>query len=77
MNLRIVSLSEKFAKEICSFKYTEKYSIYNYPKWEKCVKERWAITIDEKRKNQFYAVTFEDGGLMGYMRLLHKGEYIK
>jgi [ribosomal protein S18]-alanine N-acetyltransferase len=76
MKLRIVDFTETYAKEICDWKYDSEYSIYNYPAWDKISNEKWGITTEEKRKNQFTAVIDDCNCLCGYIRLLNKNEYI-
>jgi ribosomal protein S18 acetylase RimI-like enzyme len=76
MNLKLIELSEPHAKEICDWKYDGEYSIYNYPAWDKVSNEKWAITIEEKRKKEFSAVVDDYNNLCGYIRLHDKDEYI-
>lgn len=69
--LHQTKLTEKYAKEISAWKYDNEYSVYNYPDWDKMSAQKWAITIAEKRKNEFVAVIIKtDNGnrLCGYFR---------
>lgn len=76
MKLKLVELTETYAKEICDWKYDEEYSIYNYPEWNKVFNEKWAITIEDKRKKEFSAVVDGYNNLCGYIRLQDKKEYV-
>jgi ribosomal protein S18 acetylase RimI-like enzyme len=63
-------LTEKYAKEISTWKYDNEYSVYNYPDWNIISAQKWAITITEKRKNEFMAVIDNKTQLCGYFRFL-------
>lgn len=76
MKLRLEELTETHAKEICSWEYNDEYSIYNYPEWSKMLSEKWGITIEEKRKNEFFAIIDDFNNLCGYIRLVNKNEYV-
>lgn len=69
--LKQTEFTEKYAKEISTWKYDNDYSVYNYPDWDKISEQKWAITIADKRKEEFKAVTIELDGklqLCGYFR---------
>jgi ribosomal-protein-alanine N-acetyltransferase len=76
MNLRLTDFTETHARDICTWKYDGEYSIYNYPEWDKISNEKLAITMEEKRKNEFLAVINDYNRLCGYLRLMDKHEYI-
>ncbi|WP_297639850.1 GNAT family N-acetyltransferase [uncultured Clostridium sp.] len=76
MRLKLVEFTEQYAKEICDWKYDNKYSIYNYPAWKKALDEKWAITIDVKRKKEFFAVVDDYYNLCGYVRAQEKSEFV-
>lgn len=76
MELKLVEFSELYAKEVFDWKYDDEYSVYNYPEWNKALNEKWAITIEDKRKKEFFAVVDDYYNLCGYMRLQNKSEYI-
>lgn len=76
MGLRLDDLTESCAKEICSWKYNDEYSIYNYPEWNKIINERWGITVEVKRKSEFNAIVDERKNLCGYIRLIDKNDYV-
>lgn len=76
MKLILEELTESYAKQICSWKYSDEYSIYNYPEWSKICSEKWAITIDEKRKIEFSALVDDYYSLCGYIRLINKDDYV-
>ncbi|WP_243154626.1 hypothetical protein [Clostridium sporogenes] len=54
MKLKLVEFTESYAKEICDWNYDAEYPIYNYTAWNKIFNEKWAITIKEKRKREFF-----------------------
>jgi ribosomal protein S18 acetylase RimI-like enzyme len=76
MGLRLEDFTENRAKEICNWKYNDDYSIYNYPEWEKILNEKWGITVEDKRKNEFNAVVDDCNNLCGYIRLVDKNEFV-
>lgn len=76
MNLELQNLSEKYAKQICSWKYDGECSIYNFPQWDIMCAQKWAITIEAKRKNEFIAVMSKIYGLCGYIRFVNKNNYV-
>lgn len=50
MNFKLEHLDENYAKQICSWKYNDEYSVYNYPEWEVISKQNWDITVEKKEK---------------------------
>ncbi|GAA0117000.1 GNAT family N-acetyltransferase [Clostridium senegalense] len=76
MNFKLDVLTEDSAKEICSWKYTNEYSIYNYPSWSKMCNENWGITNEEKRKSEFNSIIDELNNLCGHIRLVNRNDYI-
>lgn len=60
--LNQTEFTEKYAKEISTWKYDTPYSVYNYPDWDNISEQKWAITIAVKRKEEFKAVTIEMDG---------------
>lgn len=76
MNLKLESLTENYAKQICNWKYDNEYSIYNFPEWDIIVKQNWAIAIEIKRQSQFLAVINELGDLCGYIRFIDNNECV-
>lgn len=76
MNLKLVELTDVYAKEICDWKYDNEYSIYNYPNWDKASCDGWAITLEDKRKKEFFAVVDDSNNLCGHIRLQNKSEYV-
>ncbi len=71
----VAELSEEHAKEICSWRYEEEYSIYNFSDWDTVVKNGWGLSIEEKRKSEFIAILFKDE-LVAYGRIFLKEEKI-
>jgi len=76
MNLRLEILTEDQARQICCWKYKGIYSIYNFPDWDTLNKQRWGITIEEKRKNEFTAVIDESNNLCGYIRFIENKDFV-
>ncbi|MBU5425547.1 GNAT family N-acetyltransferase [Tissierella pigra] len=71
----LMELSEEQAKEICSWKYEEKYSIYNFSDWETVVKNRWELSIEEKRKSEFVSIVL-NSKLISYGRISLKDDKV-
>lgn len=72
MELNLIKFTEAFAKEVCDWKYEDEYSIYNYPEWNKVLNDKWAITIEEKREKEFFAIVDDKNNLCAYIRLQYK-----
>lgn len=53
-------LSEKYAKEICTWKYDGDYAIYNFSDWDIVVEKGWDLADKHKRETDFAAVLLED-----------------
>ena len=66
-------LSEDYAKEICSWKYEGEYSIYNFSDWDIVVKNKWDLSIEDKRKLEFIAILLNDQ-LVAYGRISKNGD---
>jgi ribosomal protein S18 acetylase RimI-like enzyme len=66
--LHIGELTENQAKDICSWKYTDEYQVYNFPNWETAVTKKWGITDENKRKSEFRSV-LHDNIFVGFFRL--------
>ena len=76
MDLRLEILTEDHARKICHWKYEGIYSIYNFPDWGTLNKQRWGITIEEKRKNEFTALIDEGNNLCGYIRFIENKDFV-
>lgn len=76
MNLRLEILTEDHARKICNWKYEGIYSIYNFPDWDTLKKQRWGITIEEKRKNEFTALIDEGDNLCGYIKFIENKNFV-
>ena len=61
-------MCEDYAKEICSWKYDEEYSIYNLSDWNVVVENGWDLAIKERRESDFIAILLENQ-LIAYGRL--------
>ena len=76
MDLRLEMLTEDQARQICCWKYKGIYSIYNYPDWDTLIKQKWVITQEEKRKNEFTAVIDKSNNLCGYIRFIENKDFV-
>ena len=76
MDLRLEILTEDHARQICYWKYEGIYSIYNFPDWDTLKQQRWGITIEEKRKNEFTAVIDKSNNLCGYIRFVENKDFV-
>lgn len=76
MNFKLESLTEDHAKQICDWKYENEYSVYNPPKWNIIIKQRWGIAIEAKRKSEFIAAINEYDDLCGYIRFINNDDYV-
>jgi ribosomal protein S18 acetylase RimI-like enzyme len=76
MDLRLEILTEDQARQICSWKYEGIYSVYNFPDWDTLIKQRWGITLREKRKNEFTAVIDKSNNLCGYIRFIENKDFV-
>lgn len=76
MKFILNNLSEEDAKEICSWKYGGEYTVYNYPDWSVAAAQKWGITDENKRRNEFKTVIDENGELAGYFRMIDSGTYV-
>ncbi|MDF2882287.1 MAG: family acetyltransferase [Clostridiaceae bacterium] len=76
MNLKLTNFSESHAKQICSWRYSGEYSVYNYPDWNTAVSQNWGITIKQKWENEFIAVVNELNELCGYIRFINQSDYV-
>jgi hypothetical protein len=76
MNLKLEILTEDHAKQICCWKYEEIYSIYNFPDWDTLKQQKWGITQEGKRKNEFTAVIDESNNLCGHIRFIENKDFV-
>lgn len=67
-NYILATLSEDYAKEICTWKYDEEYSVYNLSDWDVVVENGWDLAIKDKRESDFVAILSDDE-LIAYGRL--------
>lgn len=68
----IIPLTEDYAKEICSWRYEGKYSIYNFSDWDIVVKNGWDLSIKNKREKEFIAILLNNE-LLAYGRIVLRG----
>lgn len=70
-NYELKILSEEDARQICTWKYDNEYSIYNLSDWEIVKKNVWDLAIKEKREKEYISVIF-DNELIAYGRISEK-----
>lgn len=75
MELKLVNLSERHAKEISTWEYEGKYAMYNLPSWDDMVKENYSL-CDEVKRDRFIAYIDEKDNLIGFVNLLDEGDSI-
>lgn len=76
VNIIMVSVSEAYAKEFSSWRYTGEYSVYNLPSWDKMIQMNYALTIEEKRNKEYKAFISEDASLLAMCRHIEKNDEI-
>ncbi|WP_202710290.1 GNAT family N-acetyltransferase [Sporosalibacterium faouarense] len=69
IKFKIGSLTEKCAKEICSWKYDGIYSVYNLPDWEIAKTGKIGISQYKKREKEFVGVFNEHNEICGFFRM--------
>lgn len=73
-NINIDILSEKDAKEICTWVYDGVYSVYNFSDWDTVVKNNWSLAVKEEREAEFLSLRL-DNELIAYGRIfLNEGK---
>lgn len=65
---RVETMDLAQAQAIAAWRYPAPYDVYNFPAWETMEATKWAITIPEKRAEEFRVVK-EDTRVVGYFRL--------
>ena len=73
----VETMSLQQAKEISEWKYPSPYDVYNYPAWNIMVENKWAITLPERRKQEFRCICYADK-VVAYFRLFEgypEGKY--
>ncbi|MCS7464848.1 GNAT family N-acetyltransferase [Paenibacillus doosanensis] len=64
--LRIIPLTEKHCRDICTWRYPVPYDIYNWPSWEEMLKKQEEFADPQLREEQYRAVLDTDGELVGF-----------
>lgn len=61
-------LTQEHAKRICSWRYDGPYAVYNSFSWDEIRARGWAMSDEDKRKSEFYAILDEKAELCGFFR---------
>lgn len=64
----VETMSLQQAKEISEWRYPFPYDVYNYPNWNIMVENKWAITLPERRKQEFRIISFRNE-VVAYFRI--------
>jgi len=62
-------MTERHAKEICTWRYDPPYDLYNWDSWSTMVRNGYEFANPDIRRRQYRAVTAEGYGLCGYAQL--------
>lgn len=76
-NLHLSKLTENHAHEICSWKYTKPYHIYNFSSYEHALKENEEITDSDKRDKEFCGVFDDENNLCGFVHFNKLDNFIR
>lgn len=76
MKLHVRNLSERDARQICTWRYDGDYSVYNYPEWEIIVEQNWGLAQELIREREYFAVMNDMDDLIGHFRLKEQEEFI-
>ncbi len=68
-------MNEEQAKEICTWKYNDEYSVYNLSDWDTIVENRWELAVKEEREANFLSVT-QDSHLVAYGVITFKNDTV-
>lgn len=72
MELR--NFTEENARELCTWKYENEYSIYNFPRWDIVKEQNWGTADEEKRKYEFAAV-YDGKQYIGFIRFVKDNDF--
>lgn len=76
MEFHLNEFTEVHAKDVCTWKYDNEFAIYNMPSWEDVCLNKWAFSIDDKRKQEFRALIDVSNNLIAYFRIQTIDSYI-
>ncbi|NRF89941.1 GNAT family N-acetyltransferase [Paenibacillus frigoriresistens] len=65
---RIVPLTEANGHELCTWKYSPPYDLYNWSPWETMLQEKAEFADPQIRAEQYRAVVDENGILSGFVQ---------
>lgn len=67
MKFFVNKLDEKYAKQLCTWKYKGEYSVYDFVPWDIAIQQNWSITNPEVRESDFRSVISEKGHLIVFL----------
>ncbi|WP_414858759.1 GNAT family N-acetyltransferase [Paenibacillus sp. Soil724D2] len=65
---RVVPLTEANCLELCTWKYSPPYDLYNWSPWETMLREQAEFADPQIREEQYRAVVDENGILSGFVQ---------
>ena len=73
MDYVIAPMSEADAREICAWRYSGEYAVYDFAPWDEAKRAGWTITDCAVREREFRAVREQSGRLAGFFRMTPDG----
>ena len=71
--LIVNDMNDNYAKQICAWRYSGEYSIYNLPSFEEAKREKYSICNPQKRR-EFFCFLDSDNNVVAYSRFVQKSE---
>ncbi|WP_240647634.1 GNAT family N-acetyltransferase [Paenibacillus nanensis] len=71
--MTIKPLTQELASELCLWRYTPPYDVYNWPAWEDMQKDGFEFGDPVLRDRQYSAVLDSDGSLIGFAQFFPLG----
>lgn len=76
-NIKMMTMSEEYAKEISKWNYEDKYSIYNMPTWNDMNEKNYSLTIEDKRNKEYKVfISKSSSELLAMCRYIEKYDKI-